>query len=92
MYYTQNEKILQVGEENLIVGIDVGSEKHYARAFDWRGMAWWNTHPGDVHRKSKQIFICPVCGENFSAYASAKQRFCSRRCYGITKRGALHER
>lgn len=40
MYYTQNEKILQVGEENLTVGIDVGSEKHYARAFDWRGMEY----------------------------------------------------
>lgn len=37
MNYTQNEKILQVGEGNLIVGIDVGSKKHYARAFDWRG-------------------------------------------------------
>ena len=40
MYYTQNEKILQVGEENLIVGIDVGSSKHYARAFDWRGIEY----------------------------------------------------
>lgn len=38
MNYTQNEKINQVCEKNLIVGIDVGSEKHYARAFDWRGM------------------------------------------------------
>ena len=36
MNYTQNEKILQVGERNLIVGIDVGSKKHYARTFDWR--------------------------------------------------------
>ncbi|EXM39957.1 transposase [Ruminococcus albus SY3] len=40
MYYTQNEKILQVGEEKIIVGIDVGGEKHYARAFDWRGMEY----------------------------------------------------
>lgn len=40
MYYTQNEKLLQVGEEKIIVGIDVGSEKHYARAFDWRGMEY----------------------------------------------------
>lgn len=40
MNYTQNEKILQVGEENLIVGIDVGSNKHYARAFDWRGLEY----------------------------------------------------
>ena len=38
MNYTQNEKINQVCEKNLIVGIDVGSEKHYARAFDWRGV------------------------------------------------------
>ena len=38
MNYTQNERIKQVGEKKLIVGIDVGSEKHYARAFDWRGM------------------------------------------------------
>ena len=36
MNYTQNEKLLQVGEENLIIGIDVGSKKHYARTFDWK--------------------------------------------------------
>ena len=40
MKYTQNEKLLQVGERNLIVGIDVGSSKHYARAFDWRGIEY----------------------------------------------------
>ena len=40
MYYTQNAKLLQVGEEKIIVGIDVGSEKHYARAFDWRGVEY----------------------------------------------------
>lgn len=40
MNYTQNEKILQVGEGNLIVGIDVGSEKHYARVFDRRGIEY----------------------------------------------------
>jgi len=37
MNYTQNEKIAQVTENTLVVGIDVGSESHYARAFDWRG-------------------------------------------------------
>ena len=40
MNYTQNEKILQVGEGNLVVGIDVGSEKHYARVFDRRGIEY----------------------------------------------------
>ena len=40
MNYTQNEKLLQVGEKNLIIGIDIGSQKHYARAFDWRGIEY----------------------------------------------------
>ena len=31
MHYTQNEKLLQVGEKLLIIGIDIGSKKHYAR-------------------------------------------------------------
>ncbi len=38
MKYTQNERILQITEKTLIVGIDVGSEKHYARAFNFRGV------------------------------------------------------
>lgn len=38
MKYTQNEKILQVTEETLIVGVDVASELHFARAFDYRGL------------------------------------------------------
>jgi transposase len=38
MKCTQNEKILQIKETTLIVGIDVGSESHYARAFNFRGV------------------------------------------------------
>jgi len=34
---TQNAKIAVITEKTLIVGIDIGSEMHYARAFDWRG-------------------------------------------------------
>lgn len=33
-----NEKILQIKFETLIVGIDVGKQTHYARAFDFRGL------------------------------------------------------
>ena len=33
---TQNEKITAITEKTLIIGIDVGSETHYARAFNWR--------------------------------------------------------
>lgn len=38
MNYTQNEKILQIKSETLIVGVDIGSEIHHARAFDSRGV------------------------------------------------------
>ena len=33
-----NEKINQVEETSLVIGIDIGSTTHYARAFDWRKM------------------------------------------------------
>ena len=35
---TQNEKISQIKIETLVVGIDIGKETHYARAFDYRGL------------------------------------------------------
>lgn len=38
MHYTQNDRIAQVTEETLVLGIDIGSEKHYARAFTNRGI------------------------------------------------------
>lgn len=34
---TQNAKIAEITEKNLVVGIDIGSEMHHARASDWRG-------------------------------------------------------
>lgn len=38
MSITQNEKISQVKDTTLVVGVDISSETHYARAFDWRGL------------------------------------------------------
>lgn len=38
MKRTQNEKISQIKIETLVVGIDIGKEAHYARAFDYRGI------------------------------------------------------
>lgn len=35
---TQNKKIEQVKETTMTVGIDVGSEKYYFRAFNWRSI------------------------------------------------------
>lgn len=37
MNFNQNEKLKQVDEYTLIIGVDIASNLHYARAFDWRG-------------------------------------------------------
>ena len=38
MKFTQNERILQIKNETLEVGIDIGKETHCARSFDHRGI------------------------------------------------------
>lgn len=38
MKYNQNEKLKQMDLSTMIIGVDVGSELHYARAFDYRGI------------------------------------------------------
>jgi hypothetical protein len=37
MKYNQNEKLKQMDLSTMVVGVDIGSELHYARAFDYRG-------------------------------------------------------
>lgn len=37
MNFTQNNKLMQITSETLVVGVDIGSEHQYARAFDFRG-------------------------------------------------------
>ena len=37
MNYTQNQKIEQVTESTLVLGVDIGSSEHYVRAFDYQG-------------------------------------------------------
>ena len=39
-YNTQNDRIAVITEKTLVVGIDVGSETHYARAFDNRSFEY----------------------------------------------------
>ena len=46
---------------------------------------WWRNHSAEIHRKSEQIFICPVCRSEFSAYSSSNRKYCSRICYGKSK-------
>ena len=38
MSVTQNEKIRQVTDTTMVIGVDIASEFHWARAFDRRGL------------------------------------------------------
>jgi len=38
MNFTQNDKLNQLSERSIVIGVDIASELHYARAFDWRGV------------------------------------------------------
>ena len=59
-YNTQNAKIASITEKTLIVGIDVGSETHFARAFDWRNYEY-SKKPLEF---SEFIFVCQSRHEN----------------------------
>jgi len=49
-------------------------------------MAWWKAHPEAVNRKAVYQFTCACCGQPFEAYGNAKRRYCSRACFGATRR------
>lgn len=61
---TQNAKIAGITEKTLVVGIDIGSETHYARAFDWRGYEY-----------SKKAFIFSNTEAGFISFQAWMQDF-----------------
>jgi len=67
MKNTQNEKISQIKDSTLVIGIDVAKETHYARAFDFRGieltklLKFSNTGEGFEHLSQWMQNICQQC-------------------------------
>ncbi len=68
---TQNRKIEAITEKTLVIGIDVGSETHYARAFDHRGyeyskkpFSFSNTEAGFVTFKEWILSIKEMHGKD----------------------------
>ena len=62
----QNQRINQVEETSLVVGIDIGSTNHYARAFDWRGI------------ELARIFKFSNSGEGFERLSHWMQGICEK--------------
>lgn len=52
-------------------------------------MAWWKAHPEAVNRKAVYHFVCPTCGMEFKSYGNAKRKYCSKTCFGMTRRASL---
>ena len=67
----QNQRINQVEETSLVVGIDIGGTNHYARAFDWRGI------------ELARVFKFSNSGEGFGRLNHWMQGICER--HGKTK-------
>ena len=42
---------------------------------------WWNKNKYRVPRKTLHTFLCPTCGEEFSAYGTSNRKYCSHACY-----------
>lgn len=42
---------------------------------------WWNKNKYRVPRKTLHTFLCPTCGEEFSAYGTFSRKYCSHACY-----------
>jgi uncharacterized protein YjcR len=53
-------------------------------------MDWWAKNTDKVNRKALYNFECGTCGVDFQSYGNAYRKYCSRRCYGKSRRG-LHE-
>ncbi|MGI6576516.1 MAG: IS110 family transposase [Eubacteriales bacterium] len=52
----QDAKICQVTEETIVIGVDIASELHYARAFDWRGVELGKVFKFENTREGFQSF------------------------------------
>ena len=42
---------------------------------------WWNTNTAMNNRKSMYDYVCPTCGNPFSAYGNRHRKYCSHECY-----------
>ena len=49
-------------------------------------MDWWKSHPKALNRKAIYHFKCAVCRKPFTAYGNANRIYCSRKCYGKSRR------
>ena len=58
MSVAQNEKIRQVTETTMVIGVDIASDTHWARAFDWRGLELSKAVKFENSAEGFHYFLC----------------------------------
>ena len=58
MSVTQNEKIRQVTETTMVIGVDIARDTHWARAFDWRGLELSKAVKFENSAEGFHYFLC----------------------------------
>ena len=58
MSVAQNEKIRQVTDTTMVIGVDIASELHWARAFDWRGLELSKAVKFENSAEGFHYFLC----------------------------------
>jgi len=51
-------------------------------------LAWWKSHSDKLNRQATYSFTCAVCGKPFTAYGNNRRKYCSRACFGQSRRVA----
>ena len=82
----KNNKTITISDEKTLcdncgaVVVQIFGRKKKRFCCDKCRNAWWNSHLENVDRKAVYSFVCPVCGDVYSAYGNAKRKYCSRIC------------
>ena len=50
-------------------------------------MLWWKKHYSEINRKAIYSFKCENCGFEFQAYGNNHRKYCSRKCYVVSRFG-----
>ena len=51
-------------------------------------MLWWHTHPEELNRQAYYTAVCQHCGKEFVVYGNDHRKYCSKGCYGLSRRKA----
>lgn len=57
MNYNQNNRIMQITKNTLLVGVDIASETHYARAIDYRGIEYGKVIAFKNDKEGFEVFL-----------------------------------